>query len=292
MGDGSMWSRRRCLKTLAGGAVALPGLAWAEGARLVTVGGSITEIVFALGLGDQVVGADATSVYPASVEKLPRLGYYRQLTAEGLLSLKPSKIICRADAGPPGTLSKVERAGVPVVRVPVPRSREAAVTRIQQVADAAGRPMEGKALASTLEQALTRASAAAEGRAAARAGKPRALCLYARGRGTVLSAGTGTSGEVVIGLAGGVNVAKGEGYVPLTAEAAIAARPEAVILPRGGLKGLGGPEGVWKLPGLSLTPAAKAKRLVVVDDLVLLGLGPRMAEAVEAVTRGIYGAAG
>jgi iron complex transport system substrate-binding protein len=108
------------------------------------------------------------------------------------------------------------------------------------------------------------------------------LFVYARGAGTLMVSGGGTSAAEMLRLAGATNAVQGfEGFRPLTAEAVVAARPDIVLLPSRGLASLGGVEAVLKLPGMALTPAGRARRVVALDDTLLLGFGPRLADAVE-----------
>ena len=87
--------------------------------RLVTVSGAITEIVYLLGAEAQLVGTDTTSLFPVAAQKTAKVGYMRQLSAEGLLSLKPDAIIATTEAGPPVVLDQIRSAGVKVELIPV-----------------------------------------------------------------------------------------------------------------------------------------------------------------------------
>lgn len=94
--------------------------------------------------------------------------------------------------------------------------------------------------------------------------------------------GTGTSADAIIALAGGKNAVQGyESYKPLTAEGAVEAAPDVILVTTRGLASSGGVEGLLKQPGLELTPAGQAGRVVAMDDLYLLGFGPRLGEAVR-----------
>ena len=120
--------------------------------------------------------------------------------------------------------------------------------------------------------------------------KARALFLYARGQGTLMVAGRDTGADTMIGLAGGVNAVRGySGYKPLTSEAAVAAAPNVILLMDSGLESVGGAEGLWRLPGLALTPAGKQGRVASMDGLLLLGFGPRLGKAVAKLNRALYG---
>lgn len=70
---------------------ALPLFASAAAERVISLGGDVTEIVYALNAGQQLVAKDSTSTWPAAAQKLPDVGYLRQLNAEGILSLRPDR---------------------------------------------------------------------------------------------------------------------------------------------------------------------------------------------------------
>ncbi len=246
-------------------------------ARLVTLGGSVTEIVFALGAGARVAGVDASSVWPPEVEALPNVGYFRTLGAEGVLSLEPDLVVAGEGAGPPEVLEQLRAAGVEVVIIPDGASPPGAVEKIRRVAAVLGAEAQGEALAAQLEDDLT---AAAHLRARIAGKPPRALFLWGQGGRTLLAGGLDTGADAMIRLAGAENAAADvTGYKPLTPEAVVAAAPDVVIVPRRTLDGVGGADAVWQTPGLAGTPAARNQRLVVVDTLEFLGFGPRTGKA-------------
>jgi iron complex transport system substrate-binding protein len=252
-------------------------------ARLVTVGTSTTEIVHALGLGDRIVGVDTSSTYPAAAVAAAKVGYQRALAAEGLLSLRPSHVLAGDEAGPPTVLTQLRGAGVPVTIVPSALSIDGVGARIRIIASALEVAPAGDALATRVETEARAASAAAQ-----RPVPPRALLLYARGAGMAMVAGAGTSGDAMLTLAGATNVAGSiEGYRPISAEIVLASAPDVIVAPTGSLASLGGIDGLLALPGFAGTPAGKARRVVTVDDALLLGFGPRLPEAIATLATGL-----
>jgi iron complex transport system substrate-binding protein len=253
--------------------------------RLVSVGGPVTEIIYALGAATQLVGVDTSSTYPESAQKLPQVGYQRTLSAEGVLSLSPSLMLASAEAGPPAALTQLRAAGVTVLVVPSVYSIDGVQTKIRLIARALGREAQGERLLAALASDLAAASAVPRHRSA----PPRVLFIYARGAGTLNVAGADTSAAAMIALAGGRNAVTGyTGYKPLTAEAVVAAAPEVILIPARGLESVGGIDGLLKLPGLALTPAGSTRRVIAMDDLYLLGFGPRTGQAVRELTSQLY----
>ncbi|MBP2227857.1 iron complex transport system substrate-binding protein [Azospirillum agricola] len=285
--------RRRTL--LAGLAVLLvPGgglsLRAASPERIVSLGGAVTETVEALGRGGELVGVDRSSLYPpALVNPLPKVGYYRTLAAEGILSLNPTLVLASDDAGPPATLEQLERAGVRLVRLPEAVDAEGAVRMIRAIGAALERPAEGEALAASLERDLAALSAAQ----AARPSGPRVLFVLGVGNGPPMVGGRRTGAEGIIRLAGGRNAIDGfEGYKPLSPEAALVAAPDLILTTDQSLAQLGGPSVLLARPELAGTPAGRAGKVVALDALYLLGFGPRTGRAARDLAKALAGKGG
>lgn len=254
------------------------GVAVYDTSRIVSINGAVTEVVYALNSGSKVVGVDTSSVYPEEVTKLPKIGYQRRVSAEGILSLRPSLVIATTEAGPPEAIAQLQNTGVSVLVVTEKPTVEGARERIRSIAQALQADEVGQELLRALDADLERVRAKLQNVAS----KPKVLFIYARGQGTLLISGAGTSADEMIKLAGGVNAVTGyQGFRPLTAEAVVAAAPDIVLLPERGLQSIGGAENLLALPGLRQTPAGKNRLVIAMDDLYLLGFGPRTGRAVE-----------
>jgi len=249
--------------------------------RIITMGGSVTEIVFALGAGDQVVARDSSSLYPQAVNELEEVGYVRTLSAEPILSLDPTLIITIEDAGPPEALEQLEASGVTILVVPSADSIDGVVTKVETVAQALGLEEAGAEIIATIESDY----AAAQELQTEMTTTPRVLFIYARGPGALSVAGTNTSAATMIELSGGENaVTEFEGFQPLTAESVVTAAPDVILLMTRGLESLGGVEGLLEQPGIGQTPAGENRRVVAMDDLYLLGFSTRTGTAVLDLT--------
>lgn len=260
-----------------------PACAAAAQARVVAAGGAITEIVHALGEGERLVGVDTTSTWPDSARTLPKVGYLRSLSAEGLLSLAPSLLLASDGAGPPPVLAQVEAAGVRVRRLPSVHGPDGLAVNVRAVAAALGVPERGETLARELSAQWAQAAAAVT----RMAGSPRVLFILSHAAAPMAS-GSGTAADAMIGLAGARNAVDGfEGYKPLTAEAAVVAAPDVILTTREGLAAIGGVEALLRRPGLALTPAARSRRVVAVDALRLLGFGPRLPDTVVELAQAL-----
>lgn len=260
------------------------GAARADTLRIVTLGGPVTETVYALGLGDRVVGTDRSSLYPAEVLAKPRLSYFRQSSAEGILSLGPTLVVALEGLGPPAVVDQLRAAGVQVVLVPEVTTMDAAVARVDTLGRVLGQKRAAEAIVARMQDDLAEAQALRPQR------PPRALFVYARGNGLVNVSGTGTAADLVLQMAGAENVVRAfEGFRPLTAEAVVAAAPEVIVIPERGLESLGGTAGLFRQPGLAQTPAGARQHVVAVDDALLLGLGPRVGDGVAALAEALAG---
>lgn len=256
--------------------------------RVLTVGGSVTEIAFALGQGDRLVARDATSTFPAEAEDLPDVGYMRALSPEGVLSLAPDLIIAEEGAGPAETIEVLETARVPIVIVEDDPSVEGLLQKIRMVGDALGASAEANALSEQVADELERAQINVETLSAGE--KKKVLFILSTQGGRILASGTNTAASSIIEMAGGVNANTGfEGYKPITEEAVAAIAPDAILMmDRGGDHDTAADE-LFEMPALAGTPAAKNEAVVRMDGLFLLGFGPRTAQAVTDLSAALYG---
>jgi iron complex transport system substrate-binding protein len=239
--------------------------------RIVTLGSDVTEIVFALGSGGDVVAADETSTWPSTAARLPRLGYVRQLAPEPILAQRPTLVLASRGAGPEAVLRQIEQTGVRLVLVPDDASAAGVAAKVRTVGAALGKPAEAERLAGRIIADLPQGQPARS---------PRMMLVLANAPGRVLAAGQNTAGDAFIRLAGGRNSFAADGYKPLSAEAAIAAGPEVLLVPSHVLDLAGGLDLLKKDPVLARTPAVLAGRVIVVDSLSALNFGPRLPQAV------------
>lgn len=253
-------------------------------ARVVSVGGALTEIVYALGAESMLVGTDTTSLYPEAAQRTAKVGYARALSAEGLLSLRPSLLLASNEAGPPTVLTQLQSAGVRLLRAEPGHGLAPLEANIERLGQALGREREAAALGQALRAQWREVSAGLRPQPAN--ARPRVLFVLSHVASNVQVSGSGTAAATMIELAGGANALGGfNGYRPLTAEAVVAAAPDAILTTAQGAEVLGGADRLLALPGLALTPAGRARRVLALDALYLLGGGPRLPRAVAEVAR-------
>lgn len=256
--------------------------------RVVSVGGAITEIIYALSEEHRLVGRDSTSTYPETATKLPDVGYMRRLAPEGIIAVNPTAIVAIEGSGPPEALAVLKEANIPFTTIAETYDKEGILAKIRAVGAFLGVHDKAEALAQSLEKDLD--TALADSAARPESERKRVLFILSTQDGKVMASGTDTAASGIIELAGAVNAAGDfPGYKALTDEAIVEAKPDVILMmDRGGSDGTSADE-LFALPALSLTPAAKDKALIRMDGLHLLGFGPRTASAIRELNAVIYG---
>ncbi len=289
------------MKRLALALILLAGAASAEtypeARRVLSLGGSVTEIIYALGEESRLIGRDTSSNWPPEANALPDVGYVRALSPEGVLSVSPDLIIAEEGAGPPEAVAVLKSAGLPFVSVDERYDAQGVLQKIDAVAAALGIPDKGHALHEKLAAELDAAASRAEA-----VGTPKTvLFILSLQGGRVLAAGTDTAADGIITLAGAQNAMQGlRGYKPITDEALIEAAPDVILMMRrgdeqadteanGGNSEAEAKQAILALPALAQTPAGRSGALVIMDGLKLLGFGPRTGEAAVELHDLIYG---
>lgn len=255
----------------------------AAASRIVSVHGSLTEVIYQLGAQDQLVGTDTTSTHPPEATRTPKVGYLRQLSAEGLLALRPHAVLGTDEAGPPVVLSQLMQAGVPLRLVQVTHRFQDVLDKVHLVGAVTQRQRAAQALASDLQtqwdgtlrrvQRLTQQA------------PPRVLFVMAHG-GAPMCAGSGTAAQAVMDLVGARNALEGvRGFRAMNAESVAQARPDWVLSTHETVAASGGQARFWQHPGLAQTHAGRRQRLISLDAMALLGFGPRMPATLDALQR-------
>lgn len=268
------------LRDAAGRAVAI-----ADSRRIVAIGGSVTEILHALGEDAHIVAVDSTSQFPPDLlRRKPNVGYMRQLSPEGVLALAPTLILAAEGSGPKEAVAVIEQAGIPFVHVPDRFDGRGIVEKIRLIATAVSREERGRCLAKRVDDDLV---ALAPMRARIR-DKVRVLFVLSLVNGRAMIGGRNTAADGIIALAGAVNAAADvEGYKIVSDEAIVAARPAAIVaMERPGFRLTAGE--VFGHPAFAATPAARTSALVSMEGLYLLGFGPRTARAARDLAASLY----
>ncbi|MFF3780295.1 hemin ABC transporter substrate-binding protein [Streptomyces sp. NPDC001933] len=259
--------------------------------RIVPLTGGLSEIVFTLGLGKQVVARDITATFEQAAE-LPVVTRAHDVSAESVLSLKPTVVLAETTTGPAEAIDQIRDAGIPLVVVAPAKQLSDVGRRIDTVAAALGVPDSGTELKSRTQSRIDAVQksvpAPADGET-----KPRVAFLYLRGSASVYLLGGRESGaSSLLEAAGAVDAGKASGlkkdFTAITSEALAKAAPDAILVMSKGLESVGGVDGLVKIPGVAETPAGMDRRIISIDDGVLLNYGPRTDRVLSELIAQLY----
>ncbi|EOZ98725.1 Heme ABC transporter, cell surface heme and hemoprotein receptor HmuT [Indibacter alkaliphilus LW1] len=245
--------------------------------RIITAGGTITEIIYELGFGDQVVATDITSTYPASMQELPSIGYRNQIKAEGILALGPDLILAEEGYLSDDVVNQLKGTGTEVQFFKKPVKTEETLELIENLADFLEVREKGESLKKSLVRDLEELSAATAQKIDK---KPTVAFVMARGEEMVFVAGEDTFAESIITMAGAESVGKGfKDFIPLTPESLVSMNPDYLLFFESGIKSMGGVGGLEKIRGIQQTTAYQKNQILSFDGLYLSGFGPRIGKA-------------
>jgi iron complex transport system substrate-binding protein len=254
--------------------------------RVIVVGGAIAEIVYALGKADSLVATDTTCTFPAQASALPKVGYQRTLSAEGLLSFQPTQILASAEAGPASALEQASKMGVRLVTFAESHDVESVRNKILGTARALDAAAAGRTLLERFDGQWTQVTQSV----ARTQQKPlRVLFLLNPGGNQPMVAGRHTAADAMLKYAGASNAIQDfAGYRTLSPEALAACQPDVVLTTDDTLQASGGQQNLLTGAGFQLTPAGRNGRIVAMDTLFLLGFGPRLPDAVAELHRRLF----
>jgi iron complex transport system substrate-binding protein len=258
-----------------------------DASRILSVGGDVTEIVYALGAGGRVVAVDATSQFPESALKEKKnVGYMRALSTEGCLSVDPTLILSSERSGPPEVVKSLKATSVPYVEVPDQHSLQGILAKVRLIAKAVGADAEADKVSAQVERDFAALAAAT-----AKVKRPlRVLFVLGVQNGRIIVGGSNTSAHAILKLAGAENVAQQvNGFRPLPDEAIVELAPEVIVaMRRSSGNDAHDTDALLSLKSVQSTPAGAAKRLILMDGLYLLGFGPRAPAAARDLMGKLY----
>ena len=257
----------------------------ANSTRVVAAGGSLTEIVYYLGHQSHLVARDLTSNFPPEAKKLPSIGYLRNLSSEGLLSLAPSLILSEADAGPPHVIEQVKRTAVDFRVIKDDYDSKSILNKISCIGRILGtgeRDIELKLryLNDKIEQLRSVSSEGTEIKSVL-------VILMMRGTSPII-AGTDTSGDGFIQMTGNMNAfADFSGWKPVGIENILDNNPDAIIITKRGFSGFKSLEDFLVKSGLIATKAGEKGSVFIEDGMAMLGFGPRTLDVALKLKKAI-----
>lgn len=246
--------------------------------RIVSAGGSVTEILYALGMKPQIVAADTSSMYPQSVSTLPKIGYYRQLSVEGVLAMRPTHLYAALGVGPEQVLAQLRNAGVKVHVFEQARTVTGLIKQIREIGEHTNASEEAERLVLTVNNQLSTIKKLSAHH------QQRAVFLMSASERGIMAAGRNTVPNLIMDIVGLRNPYDNiEGFKPVSIESFLAIAPTQVLIAAHRTGGLSAQE-MCQQPALAQWASMQGCNLHIVDALLFLGLTPRLPEAVAQFT--------
>ncbi len=236
--------------------------------RIISAGSAVTELILALHAEQSLIAVDVTSQLPEG-QQLPKIGYHRRLSAEGLLALSPTKLIGSDEMGPAPVLQQLKSTGVDIEVVNTQANVDGLKARIDQIAAILSKPQEAQQLKSLVDQQVQSLKANQPTNQ-----KKKVLFLLIHEGRAANVAGTDTTPDAIINLAGAINPAadKITAYKPLSSESMVEMQPDVILVSGRSFEKLGGPDAIIKMmPLLAATPAGQNKQIMTIDGAALVG---------------------
>jgi heme transport system substrate-binding protein len=262
-----------------------------HGARIVCVSKQINEFLYDIHAESSLVARDLTSVYPPAITKLPSVGYHRALSAEGIISMRPTMLLTDGNLGPEAVVEQVKKVGIPVLVLTPGSSADSAQLLMRRL----GKEFHHEAQADSVVAAWTSAMSDAVKDSASWSGErpPRVLVMhFGQLVNDYLGLKRGSSADQIIRWAGGVNAIDSiGGMLRLTPELIAKAAPDIIIATDVGFDRVGSAEKFAALPGVSLTPAAKNGKIYRVDETEVMYFSPRTPATLRKMVGWLHPAA-
>ena len=256
--------------------------------KVVVAGGSLTEIMYYLGLQQKIVALDVTSSYPKEAKKLPSIGYVRALSTEGVLSLDPTLVIGENDMGPENVVEQIKRTNIDLRIIPETHSAEGIKSKVLCLGTIFD--LNDKTKKKVNDELIPLIDDLEEIQKKNEKLKKRILLILSMQGTSPVVAGLGTAGDGFIKMTGASNViTEFEGWKPVSPESLILSNPDYILITSRGMRSFKSIDELVKQPALSLTNAAKNRNVIDINGMAMLGFGPRGIMTALEVARRIYG---
>ena len=256
--------------------------------KVVVAGGSLTEIMYYLGLQQKIVALDVTSSYPQEAIKLPSIGYVRALSTEGVLSLDPTLVIGENDMGPENVVEQIKRTNIDLRIIPETHSAEGIKSKVLCLGTIFD--LNDKTKKKVNDELVPLIDDLEEIQKKNKKLKKRILLILSMQGTSPVVAGLGTAGDGFIKMTGASNViTEFEGWKPVSPESLILSNPDYILITSRGMRSFKSIDELVKQPALSLTNAAKNRNVIDINGMAMLGFGPRGIMTALEVARRIYG---
>ncbi len=245
-------------------------------AKLASAGGTLTDIIFALGAGDQLLAVDTSSTSPAAAANKASIGYYRSLSAEALIATGATELWALEGTGPAATLNQLRNTGIKVEHFAKPRDLAELYEFIGLLGAKLQKEAAATALINQIKQSLPVLSTTTTDV------KPLSalFVLQASSRGVIV-AGSETVPDLLFHYSAMQNLATHNGFKPIPAEFLMLQQPDLLVVPEHVAKSAGGLNAFCQLPELRMLAAAKNCRVLVMDSLLSMGMTSRIGDAIQ-----------
>ncbi|MCX6444522.1 MAG: ABC transporter substrate-binding protein [Actinobacteria bacterium] len=247
--------------------------------RVVALANGSGEIISAMGFKSILIGRDIAST-DEDLKSVPIVTSGHQVIAEKIIALTPDVVIVDKSSGPKSALDALRVAGIRVVSTPEAWTLGDMSAKVSAIANAIGVPASGDALNEALNASMTQIESAPR--------KSRVVFLYLRGGSSIyLIGGKGSGGDSLIAAIGAEDVGAAtlsKPFSAMTSELIASLNPDVILVMSKGLQSVGGVSGLVQLPGIAQTTAGKNRRVIAVDDSLLLSFGPRTPDLLQKLS--------
>lgn len=247
--------------------------------RIIALANGSAEIISALGYKENLIGRDIAST-DLALSSVPIVTSGHLIIAEKIIALNPDLLLIDKASGPAAALDTVRNANILIKEIPDAWKLSDIPVKVTSIADAIGAPNSGKVFNSKLDSAMSDLN---------RVGKNIGVVfLYLRGGSAIyLVGGKGSGADSLISKVGAVDLGAAQlpnPFNPMSAELMASLNPDVILVMTKGLQSVGGVNGVSNLPGVAQTNAGRSKRILSVDDSLLLSFGPRTPDLLKRLS--------
>ena len=241
---------------------------------IVVAGGSIAEILYYINEGDRIIGVDVTSTYPDAVKVLPSIGYVRNLSIEGVLSLNPTLILGEDDMGPKIVVDQLKEIDVELQIIPEDQTIDGIIEKIKCIASIIGSNNQAENIIN--DDLMPKIVELRSVQDSVKIKRKRVMLILSMQGTSPVVAGLGTSGDNYIKLIGAKNVFDSfRGWKPVSEEAVIQSDPDYFIIPSRDMHKNFDFKSITTNAIFRNTKAGSKKKFIFDDAMVMLGFGPR-----------------
>ena len=248
--------------------------------RIVCLSKHLTEMVFALGKGHNLVAVDLSSTYPDSAKLLKTVGYHRALSPESIIAMTPDLVIHSNDIGPENVLPQITKAGLNVKAFGGANTIDSARLLLKELGKFFGEEKKADSIIEKMSEGIAKAADTLKAHAITDSIKVMIIHFGLRNNNYFVMSGRNGVGDKMLRLAG-CTPAKydGKGAREMSAEAVALANPDIIVATDFGYDRMGSMDKfISSVPGVALTNAGKNKRIVRFEEHDLIYFGPRTGE--------------